>query len=104
MSVPTIAIDKIILRSSDLRTWMIKHKLKINNSKTEFMVLTSSFLKQQFNDLQIKIGNSHNEPSTTARNLGVIFDSHLNLESHIDSVCRSAYISILGIFAVLGIC
>ena len=81
---------------------MIKDKFKINDSKTEFMVLTSSFLKQQFNELQIKVGNSHIEQSTTARNLGVIFDSHLNLESHINSVCRSA--SILGIFAVLGIC
>ena len=70
---------------------MIKHKLKINDSKTEFMVLTSSFLKQQFNDLQIKVGNSQIEPSPTARNLVVIFDSHLNLESHINSVCRSAY-------------
>ena len=91
LSDPTIAIDKINLCISDLRTWMIKHKLKINDSKTEFMVLTSSFLKQQFNDLQIKVGNSQIEPSPTARNLGVIFDSHLNLESHINSVCRSAY-------------
>ena len=57
---------------------MIKHKLKINDSKTEFMVLTPSFLKQQFNDLQIKVGNSQIEPSPTARNLGVIFDNHLN--------------------------
>ena len=51
LSVPTIALDKINLCILDLRTWMIKHKLKINDSKNEFMVLTSSFLKQQFNDL-----------------------------------------------------
>ena len=97
-----IAINTFNLCISDLRTWMIKDKFKINDSKTEFMVSTSSFLKQQFNELQIKVDNSHIEPSTTARNFGVIFDSHLNLESHINSVCRSA--SILGIFAVLGIC
>ena len=53
--------------------------------------LTYSFLKQQFNNLQIKVGNSQIYPSTTARNLCVIFDSHLNVESHINSVCRSAY-------------
>ena len=70
---------------------MIKRKLKINDSKTEFMVLTFSLLKQQFNDLQIKVSNSQIKPSTTARNLGVTFDSHLNLESPINSVCRSAY-------------
>ena len=100
LSDPTIALDKINLCISDLRTWMIKHKLKINDSKTEFMVLTSSFLKQQFNDLQIKVGNSQIKPSTTARNLGVTFDSHLNLESHINSVCRSAYFHLRNIRSV----
>ena len=40
---PSIAIDKINLCISDLRTWMIKKKLKINDSKTEFLVITSSF-------------------------------------------------------------
>ena len=46
-------------------------------------------LKQQFNDLQINVGNT--QIKLSARNLGVIFDSHLNLESHINNVCRSAY-------------
>ena len=100
LSDPTIALDKINLCISDLRTWMIKHKLKINDSKTEFMVLTSSFLKQQFNDLQIKVGNIQIKPSTTARNLGVTFDSNLNLESHINSVCRSAYFHLRNIRSV----
>ena len=36
---------------SDIRTWMIKNKLKINDSKTEFLVLSFSFFRQQFNDL-----------------------------------------------------
>ena len=79
---------------------MIKHKLKINDSKIEFMVLTSSFLKQHFTDLQIKVGNSQIKPSTTARNLAVTFDSHLNLESHINSVCRSAYFHLRNIRSV----
>ena len=100
MSDPTIALDKINLCISDLRTWMIKHKLKINDSKTAFMVLMSSFLKQQFNDLQIKVGNSQIKPSTIARNLCVIFVNHLNLESHINSVCRSAYFHLRNIRSV----
>ena len=46
LSDPSIAIDKVNKCISDIRTWMIKNKLKINDSKTEFLVLTSSFLKQ----------------------------------------------------------
>ena len=37
---PSIAIEKLNLCISDIRTWMIKNKLKINDSKTEFLVLT----------------------------------------------------------------
>ena len=55
LSDPSIAIDKVNKCISDIRTWMIQNKLKINDSKTEFLVLTSSFLKQHFNDLNISV-------------------------------------------------
>ena len=100
LSDPSIALEKINLCISDIRTWMIKNKLKINDSKTEFLVLSSSFFKQQFNDSQINVGNTEINPSLSARNLGVIFDSHLNLESHINSVCRSAYFHLRNIRSI----
>ena len=86
LSDHSIALEKINLCISDIRTWMIKNKLKINDSKTEFLVLTSSFFNQQFNDLQITVRSTESNSSLSARNLGVIFDSHLNLESHINTV------------------
>ena len=66
------------------------------------MILTSSFVNLQFSDLQIRVhvGNNQIDPSTTARNIGVIFDSQLNLESHINSVCRSAYFHLRNIRSV----
>ena len=72
LSDPSIAIDKVNKGISDIRTWMIQNKLKINDSKTEFLVLTSSFLKH-FNDLNISVGNSRIAPSLSARNLGVTY-------------------------------
>ena len=99
-SDPSIALEKINLCISVIGTWMIKNKLKIIDSKTEVLVLTSSFFKQQFNDLQINVGSTEINPSLSARNLGVIFDSHLNLESHINTVCRSAYFYLRNIRSV----
>ena len=58
LSDPSTALEKINLCISDIRTWMIKNKVKINDSKTEFVVFTSSFFKQQFKDLQINVGNT----------------------------------------------
>ena len=75
LSDSSIAIHKINLCISDLITWIIKQKLKNNDSKTEFMVLTSIFLKQQHNNWHIKV-DRQTDPSTTARNIGVIIDSH----------------------------
>ena len=50
---------------------MIQIQLKINDSKTEFLVLISLLLKQNFNDLNISVCNSRIAPSTSARNLAV---------------------------------
>ena len=38
--------------------------------------------------------------SLSARNLGVIFDSHLSLEPDINSVCRSAYFHLRNIRSI----
>ena len=79
---------------------MIQNKLKINDSKTEFLVLTSSFLKQHFNDLNISVGNSRIAPSISARNLGVIFDNHMSLDKQINSICKSAFFHLRNIGSI----
>ena len=60
--------------------------LDLSDSKTEFLVLTSSFIKQHFNDLNINAGNSKIVPSLSARNLGVIFDNHTGLDKQVNSI------------------
>ena len=57
LSNPNVALDRMNVCISDLQIWMIRNKLKINYSKTEFLIITSSFLKQSFNDLNIMVGD-----------------------------------------------
>ena len=47
LSNPNVALDPMNLCISDLRIWIIRNKLKINDSKTEFLIITSSFLKRK---------------------------------------------------------
>ena len=54
-SNPNVALDRMNLCISDLRIWMIRNKLKINDSKTEFLIITSLFLNQSFDDLNIMV-------------------------------------------------
>ena len=85
-STPNVALDCINLCISDLRICIIRNKLKIYDSKTEFLIITSSFLKQSFHDLNIMVGGSNIVSSNSARNLEMIFDKCIKLDYHISSV------------------
>ena len=73
---------------SDIRTWMIQNKLKINDDKTEFVILHSSYKEFTANP-NFEIGQTLVKLSDTCRNLGVIFDSHMKMENQIQSICQS---------------
>ena len=82
LKTPHEAVDTINECISDLRTWMINHKLKINDSKTEFLIIRSQFSKVTLPKLTVTVGDTEISSSDKARNLGVIFDSFMNLEPH----------------------
>ena len=59
---------------------MIKIKLKINDSKTEFIVFRSPQAKQDLSSLSVSVGDSVIAQSSKVRDLGVIFDQFLNFD------------------------
>ena len=75
---------------AEIRTWMAENKLKLNDDKTEFILISSPHNSTEINHLKIKIGEE-TVTSSSARNLGVVFDSLFNMETHITSVCQSCY-------------
>ena len=103
LSNPNVALDRMNLCISDLRIWIIRNNLKINDSKTEFLIITSSLLKQSFNDLNIMVGDSNIVSSNSARNLEVIFDKCIKLDYHISSVCKSTYFHLCNIGGIRNI-
>ena len=54
---PLESLTKLNMCISDIRVWMIKNKLKINDSKTEFMIFRSPLLKQNLSDLSVSVGD-----------------------------------------------
>ena len=65
------------------------NKLKINDSKTEFIVLRYPQLKCDLSGLSVNVGESMITQSSKMKDLGVIFDQFLNfllllyVEAHI---------------------
>ena len=41
-------------------------------------------------------------PNKAVRNLGVIFDNTMNMESHVNKICQTAYIHLRNIFKKSG--
>ena len=62
----------------DIRVWIIKNKLKLNDSKTECIIFRSPLLKTDLSDVSISVGDSQISSSFKVCDLGVIFDDCLS--------------------------
>ena len=91
------AISKLSSYLADIRTWMITNNIKINDSKTEFIVFRSPQLKCRLSGLSVNVGESMITQSSKVRGLGVIFDQFLNFDDHITAICRSTHFHIRNI-------
>ena len=70
---------------------MITDILKINNSKTEFIVFRSPQLKCDVSGLSVNVGERMVSQSSKVGDLGVIFDQFLNFDNHMTAICRITY-------------
>ncbi len=78
----------------DVKAWALENKLVLNDAKTEFVHFKSRFSRSTAVSPCLSVGDSDIEPTQSARNLGVIVDSTLCMNDHIDAVCRSALAAI----------
>ena len=80
---------------SEIRLWMSENLLKLNDKKTEFMVIgKSNPLSKLPSDKSIMIGQERIFPTSTARNIGVVLDAHLDMTAQVSSVCKASYIQL----------
>ena len=70
---------------------MLINKLQINDGKTQFPLIASPYFRKTITTTHINIGNDNVPSSTSARNLGIVFDQHMNVEEHINNIMRSCF-------------
>ena len=67
-------------------------KLKLNPSKTDFLLIGTKLQREKFlNNFSCLLPGQDTNPSTSAKNLGVLFDSSLNFRKHISQTCRACF-------------
>ena len=88
---PLEYLEKLNSCISDIRVWIIKQKLKINDSKTEFKNFPIPLLRTDLSSVSINVGDSQILLSSKARDLGVVFDECLSLNAHVSAICKSTH-------------
>lgn len=86
-----LALSKLEACIQEVREWMHLNYLKLNDSKTEFMVIGSPHTLKETKIASIKIGDEIINSSHSARNIGAVFDENLSMKDHIASVTKSCY-------------
>ena len=81
--------------ASMVRTWMACNQLKMNDQKTEVMLITPKNIKLTCPDLLI--GDHRVAPSKSLCSLGLHMDSHSTMEHHVNVVCKAAYMHLYNI-------
>ena len=77
---------------SDILSWMNSNKLLLNPSKTEFLLIGTKQQRLTFFQLTTSsLGNDIIPVSSSARNLGFIFDSDMSFTDQINSLSKSCH-------------
>ena len=82
---------------SDICIWMKTNLLKLNDSKTEIILLGTRQQLGKVGQFEIKIGQDNISPAPTARNLGVFLDQEMKWTSNINRLPGSLFVTICSI-------
>ena len=96
MSAPPDRISELLhsMQSciSDVKAWATANMLKLNDSKTELMLVTSKRSKHLHNlPTSITIGNAQIPLKQSVKNLGFTLDCHLTMNEHVSNIARTCY-------------
>ena len=81
-----LCLETLTTTFTDILSWMNLNKLLLNPSKTEFLLIGTKQQRLKFSDLtNLSLSNDIIPVSSSARNLGFIFDSDMSFSEQINS-------------------
>ena len=75
----------------DVKKWMFANKLKLNDGKTEFLLIGTRQQLAKVHSRTLRVGEITVTCSNVLKSLGCWFDSQLKFETHITKICKAAF-------------
>ena len=99
MSAPPYRISELLhsMQSciSDVKAWATANMLKLNDSKTELMLVTSKRSKHHHNlPTSVTIGNAQILFKQSVKKLGFTLDCHLTMNAHVSNIALTCYVQL----------
>ena len=93
--------DRLSYLVSDLKIWMARRKFKLNDGKTETVVIRGNYRNITVANFgEVSFGNTQLVLCQSAENLGVVLDSSLSFRSHIDSIVKTCNFHIRNLYMI----
>ena len=86
-----VLISKISTCVLDIKEWMTMNKLKLNDDKTEFMILGSNDTLSNVPTMTLPLGEHDIAGVGKVRNLGAILDCHMTMDNFVGDTCKKMY-------------
>ena len=84
-------IPRLLNCIDDISKWMSSNRLRLNPDKTEFIWFVTPHQADTVSTSHLSVGSASIMPSTTVRNLGIVFDKQLNFSKQASAVVRSCF-------------
>ena len=92
---PGVNEDEVINRLTrcihEVRIWMAENFLKLNDDKTDFILIGNKFFLSKCKTKYLTVGDHCVPVSTSVKNIGASLDSSLSMATEVNSKCKSAW-------------
>lgn len=75
----------------DVRIWMLQNKLKLNEKKTEVIIMSTKNNKQRLSNVTLKVGDDEITPKENVRDLGCWLDDRMTMQTQVKNTVRASY-------------
>ena len=83
-----------------IQVWMTQNLLKLNADKTEIMILNNKWDKTTTPETVAVVHGEDTGVSSSAKNLGVIFDSELTMSNHVSKVVQACNLHLVNLWRI----